>query len=220
MIYTTDGVLKLYCLIARARLVFFFLLLKFDTHPDLTLHAIHVTLPLWPAWGSDRKTRLVVRAEGSDAAPSSWQPAWLRTEWRLAGVRRCPRLPRETAENLLGVRREPAATPLSPAEATELDERSVSLYAFVCYKINSELAPSCLACRATLGDGSLRAMVTRVREGRLPMPGASGMKEDQYPYKALFSTHFTTARKQCRALCRTRARYSLHDKENIDKFLL
>lgn len=57
-------------------------------------------------------------------------------------------------------------------------------------------------CR-TFGEGSFSIMVRRVRGGGPPI-GESGMKEDQYPYRVLFSTPFTTASRQCRAPCRTR----------------
>lgn len=50
----------------------------------------------------------------------------------------------------------------------------------------------------TFGEGSFSIIVRRVRGGGPPM-GESGMNEDQYPYRVLFSTPFTTASRQCRA---------------------
>lgn len=53
------------------------------------------------------------------------------------------------------------------------------------------------------GDGSFRMIVSRDRAaGRLT--GESGMKEDQYPYRVLFSTPLTRARRQFSAAWRTR----------------
>lgn len=54
-----------------------------------------------------------------------------------------------------------------------------------------------------LGEGSFRMMVSRDRDdGRLT--GESGMKDDQYPYRVLFSTLLTRASRQFRAAWRTR----------------
>lgn len=53
------------------------------------------------------------------------------------------------------------------------------------------------------GEGSFRTMVSSDRaDGRLT--GESGMKDDQYPYRVLFSTPLTSASRQFRAAWRTR----------------
>lgn len=65
----------------------------------------------------------------------------------------------------------------------------VSFEVFETHDVNSD---------GTFGDGSFRMIVRRVRGGG-PAVGESGMKEDQYPYRVLFSTAFTTASLQCRA---------------------
>lgn len=50
----------------------------------------------------------------------------------------------------------------------------------------------------TFGDGSFSITVIRESGGRLPA-AESGMKEDQYPYRTLFSVLFTTATRHCSA---------------------
>lgn len=51
----------------------------------------------------------------------------------------------------------------------------------------------------TFGEGSFSMIVRRVRGGGPPIGGESGMKEDQYPYRVLFSTPLATASRQCSA---------------------
>lgn len=50
----------------------------------------------------------------------------------------------------------------------------------------------------TFGEGSFSTIVRRDRGGGLPT-GESGMKEDQYPYRVLFSAPLTTDSRQCSA---------------------
>lgn len=50
----------------------------------------------------------------------------------------------------------------------------------------------------TFGDGSFSITVIRESGGR-PPAAESGMKEDQYPYRTLFSVLFTTATRHCSA---------------------
>lgn len=55
----------------------------------------------------------------------------------------------------------------------------------------------------TLGEESFSITVIRESGGR-PPAAESGMKEDQYPYRTLFSVLFTTASRHCSAAWRTR----------------
>lgn len=52
--------------------------------------------------------------------------------------------------------------------------------------------------RGTRAEGSFSITVIRESGGRAPA-AESGMKEDQYPYRTLFSVLFTTASRHCRA---------------------
>lgn len=50
----------------------------------------------------------------------------------------------------------------------------------------------------TLGEGSFSTTVIRESGGK-PPEAESGIKEDQYPYRTLFSVLFTTASRHCSA---------------------
>lgn len=84
-------------------------------------------------------------------------------------------------------------TPEAHTHAPAEREKRRMLQPFMSSRTVTEVRVCC-----TFGEGSFSIIVRRERGVGLPI-GESGMKEDQYPYRILFSTPFTTASRQCSA---------------------